>query len=172
MAHLFDKLTDARGLLEKLGGMIPGFGGYLERERRREADKMLRETIVNRYGQQLDRVSDLQTQLVASVTGIEYVDDLQNAATRLQRFIDMVKTAAYGYSGFFDAVKVNEAELAKMYAFDVALLEKAASVSAAVDTLETSIGGDGVPAAIRNLVSIVAECNTTFEQRKEVLTAQ
>ena len=171
MADLFNKLQDARGLLEKIGGMIPGFGGYLERERRREADKMLRDTIVNRYGEQLSRVSNLQTQLVSSVSGIEYVDDLQDAATRLQRFIDMVKTASYGYSGFFDAVKINEAELAKLYAFDAALLENVAKVSAAVDNIETSMGGDGLPAAIRNLVTLVTDCNTTFERRKEALTS-
>jgi len=171
MADLFDKLQDSRSLLEKIGGMIPGFGGYLERERRREADKMLRDTMVNRYGEQLSRVSNIQTQLVASVTGIEHVDDLQDAATRLQRFIDMVKTAAYGYSGFFDAVKVNEAELAKLYAFDAALLENVTKISAAVDTIEASVGGEGLPAAIRNLVALVAECNTTFERRKEVLTS-
>ncbi len=171
MADLFNKLQDSRSLLEKIGGMIPGFGGYLERERRREADKMLRDTIVNRYSEQLGRVSNAQVQLVASVTGIEYVDDLQDAGTRLQRFIDMVKTAAYGYSGFFDAVQVNEDGLAKMYAFDAALLENSAKVASAIDNIEASMGGEGLPAAIRNLVNIVAECNTTFEKRKEVLTA-
>ena|SRR5436190_974499 len=170
MANLYDKLTDSRGLLEKIGGMIPGFGGYLERERRREADKMLRDTIVNRYGEQLNRVSSLQTQLISS-GGIEYIDDLQIAATKLQTFVDQVKTAAYGYSGFLDAVKVNEAELAKLYAFDVALLENVAKVTAAVDNIETSIGGDGLPAAIRNLTTITTEAITTFERRKEVLTS-
>jgi hypothetical protein len=87
----------------------------------------------------------------------------------MQRFIDMVKTAAYGYSGFLDAVKVKEDELAKLYTFDNALLENVAKVASAVDNIEASIGSDGLPAAIRNLVTIVADCNTTFERRKEVL---
>jgi len=170
MANTYDKLTDSRGLLEKIGGMIPGFGGYLERERRREADKMLRDTITNRYGEQLNRVSGLQTQLISS-GGIEQVDDLQAAATKLQTFMDLVKTSAYGYSGFLDAVKVNEPELAKLYAFDVALLENVAKVTTAVDNIETSIGGDGLPAAIRNLTAITTDSITTFERRKEVLTS-
>jgi hypothetical protein len=42
-------------------------------------------------------------------------------------------------------------------------------VASAVDNIEASIGSDGLPAAIRNLVTIVADCNTTFERRKEVL---
>jgi hypothetical protein len=170
MADLYQKITDAKGWLEKIAGMIPGFGGYLEKETRRDADKLLRDTVVNRYGEQLNRISVLQTQLISG-GGIEHVDDLQDAATRLQRFIDMVRTAAYGYGGFFDAVKVKEEELAKLYAFDAALLDNAAKVAAAVDTVEASIGGDGLPAAIRNLVTIVTDCNTTFERRKEVLTS-
>ena len=171
MADLFQNITDAKGMLEKLASKIPGFGGYLERETRREADKMLRETIANRYSEQLQRVSALQTQLLTGA-GIEHVDELQTAATKLQTFIDLVKTAAYGYSGLFDAVKINEKELAKLYAFDAALLESVSKVTAAVDNIEASLGGDGLPAAIRNLITIVTECNTTFERRKETLTSQ
>lgn len=170
MSDLFQKITDAKGMLEKLVDKIPGFHGYMEKEARREADKLLRDTIANRYGEQLDRVSMLQTQLISS-GGLEYVDDLQDAATRLQRFMDMVKTAARGYSGFFDAVKVKEKELAKLYAFDNALLENTENVTKAVDALEAAVNeNQGVAAAARKLTSLVAECNTTFERRKEVLT--
>lgn len=168
MADLFQKITDSKGLLEKIAGKIPGFGGYLEKESRRDADKLLREMIVNRYGEQLSRISSLQTQLVSS-GGIEFVDDLQDAATRMQRFMDMVKTAAYGYSGFFDAVKVKEDALGKLYAFDNALLENVAKAASAIDNIEASVGGDGLPAAIRNLVTLITESNDTYERRKEVL---
>ena len=170
MADLYDKIKDSQGLLGKIAGMIPGFSGYMARETRREADKMLRETVANRYGEQLNRISDLQVQLITS-GGIDWVDDLQDAATRLQRFIDMVRTAAYGYSGLFDAVKVNEAELAKLYNFDLALLENAAKVAAAIDNVEASVGGEGMPAAVRHLSSVIGEANTAFERRKEVLTS-
>jgi hypothetical protein len=131
---------------------------------------MLRETVANRYGEQLSRISNLQVQLISS-GGIEYVDDLQDAATRLQRFIDMVRTAAYGYAGMFDAVKVNEPELVKLYQFDLALLENVSKVAAAVDNVEASLGGDGMAAALRHLSTVVGEANTSYERRKEVLTS-
>jgi len=168
MSDLYSKITDSRGLLEKIASKIPGFGGYMERETRRTADKMLRDTIVNRYGEQMGRIARLQTELISS-GGIEHLDELQTAATKLQTFSDLIKTAAYGYSGFFEAVKVNEGELAKLYAFDNALLENVAQVASAVDNIEASVGGDGLPAAIRNLITVATECNTTFERRKEVL---
>jgi len=168
MADILGSITNSRNLLEKIASKIPGFAGYLEKETRRSADKMLRDTIVSRYGDQLSRISTLQAQLVES-GGIEYLDELQGAATRLQRFIDMVKTAAYGYAGFFDAVKVKEKELAKLYAFDNALLENADKVAGLVDAVEAAISGEGLPAAIKALTAAIAECNTTFERRKEVL---
>ena len=168
MADILGNITNARGLLEKIASKIPGFGGYLEKETRRSADKLLRETIASRYGDQLSRISSIQADLAKS-GGIEYLDDLQDAATRLQRFIDMVKTAAYGYAGFFDAVKVKEDELAKLYAFDNALLDNAAKITGLVDTVEAAASGDGLPAAIKALTAAVAECNAAFERRKEVL---
>jgi hypothetical protein len=170
MADLYDKIKSEQGLLGKIASVIPGFSGYMNRETRRDADKLLRETVANRYGEQLSRISDLQVQLVSS-GGIDWVDDLQDAATRLRRFIDMVRTAAYGYAGLFDAVKVNEDELAKLYQFDLALLENVSKVAAAIDNVEASMGSDGMAAAVRHLSSVLAEANTTYERRKEVLTS-
>ena len=171
MADLFSKLTESRNLLEKLASKIPGFSGYMEREGRREADRLLRDTIANRYDEQLRRLSNIQMQLLTG-GGIEYVDDVQVAATRLQTFIDQVRTAAYGYGGLFGAIKINEAELIKLYNFDYALLENVDKLAAAVDNVETSVGSDGLPAAIRNLQALTEECNLTFERRKEVLTSE
>lgn len=168
MSDIYSKITEGRGLLEKIASKIPGFGGYMEKETRRTADKMLRDTIVNRYSEQLRRIESLQTELLSS-GGLEHLDDMQVAFTRLQTFVDQVKTAAYGYTGFFDAVKVDEDALAKLYAFDNELLENVNKVTAAVDTVQTSIGGDGLKAAIRNLTTVATECNTVFDRRKEVL---
>jgi hypothetical protein len=171
MTDLFKKITDSRGLLENLVSKIPGFSGYMNKEARRESDRLLRNTIANRYGEQLGRVRDLQTQLLTGA-GIEFVDDLQDAAQRLTRFIDMVKTAAMGYGGLFDAVKVEEKQLEQLYAFDYTLLDNVSKVAAAVDTIEAGLSEtSGLSASIRNLVKIVAECNDTYERRKEVLLA-
>jgi len=170
MSDLYDKIKSEQGLLGKIASVVPGFGGYLDRETRRDADKLLRETVANRYSEQLSRISDLQVQLVSS-GGIDWVDDLQDAATRLRRFIDMVRTAAYGYGGLFTAVQVKEDDLAKLYQFDNGLLENVSKVAAAIDNVEASIGGDGMAAATRHLSSVIAEANTTYERRKEVLTS-
>jgi hypothetical protein len=158
-------------VVTKILAKIPGFGGYIERENRRAADKLLRDTISNRFEEIWKRVSAFQVDLV-SQGAIEYVDDMEGAAIKFRQFIDRVKNASYGYSGLFDAVKINEAELTKIYQYDLALLELVDEANRAVDTVEASIGTDGLPAAIRNLKSIAGKAVDAYNHRSEVVLAQ
>lgn len=171
MDDLFSKMQNEQNLLEKLASKIPGFGGYLKEEQRRTADKLLRDTLALRYEEQWQRISGIQRRMVEDGQ-IDFVDNLESAAIKLRTFIDGMKTAAYGYGSLFDAIKVNDAELQKLYTYDYALLEGASRISSAVDNVEASIGTDGLPAAIRNLTALTGECVTAFDRRKEVLTAK
>lgn len=170
MTDMFSKITDEQNLLEKIASKIPGFGGYLKEEHRRTADKILRETLAQRYEEQWQRVSAIQRRMVEEAM-IDHVDNMEAAAIKLRTFIDGMKTAAYGYGSLFDAVKVNDEELQKLYQYDFALLEGVSKVISAVDNVEASVGADGLPAAIRNLTSVAAECVTAFDRRKDVLKA-
>ena len=42
MSDLFEKVTNAQDIFKKLASKIPGFSGYIERQNRRAADKLLR----------------------------------------------------------------------------------------------------------------------------------
>lgn len=166
MSDIFDKVAEDRDPLKKLLSKIPGFKGYIERNDRRQSDKLLRETIANEYEAHYQRLSGLQRDLI-SQGGLAYVGDLENAAIKLRQFIDRVRTASYGYAGLFDAIKIQEEELATIYQFDAALLDKGATVSAAIDNVESSIGTDGLPASIRHLVTVSQECVDLFNKRSE-----
>jgi len=169
MGDLFDKVTSGQDPLTKLIGKIPGFKGYIERSSRRAADKLLRDQIANEYSIVRKKVGEIQQDL-ASSGEFMYLDDLETAATKLQTFIDKVSSASYGYSGFFDAIKINEEELAKIYEFDAALLETADEVQRAVENVEASIGTDGLPASVRHLVGLTRDLVTTFDRRDEVVS--
>ncbi len=171
MSDLFDQVTNSQDVVTKILAKIPGFGGYIERENRRAADKLLRDTVANRFEEIWKRISSLQADLV-SQGAIEYVDDMEGAAIKYRQFIDRVKNAAYGYSGLFDAVKINEAELLKIYQYDLALLDLAEESNRAVDTVETSIGTEGLPAAIRNLKSVASKAVDAYNHRSEIVLAQ
>ena len=170
MSDLFDKVTGDQDFFKKIASKIPGFGGYIERQNRRAADKLLRELIADRFRAVWKRVGELQQDLV-SQGEITFLDDMDKAAMKLQTFIDKVENAAYGYSSFFDAVKVNEDELAKLYEFDASLLDMEEEISRAVDNVESSFGTEGLAAAIRHLVGLTRDVVSAFEKRGEVLTA-
>jgi hypothetical protein len=170
MSDMFDRITSQQDIIKKLLSKIPGFSGYIERENRRSSDKVLRDTIASRYEAIWKRISGLQRDLI-SQGAISSIDDLEAAAIKLRQVIDRVQRASYGYSGFFDAVKINEKELANIYNYDLAMMDQVDSANKAVDTVETSIGTDGLPAAIRNLVSVADQCVVTFDKRSEVITS-
>jgi len=169
MSDLYDRVSDERSWLEKLIGKIPGYKGYKEKEMRRESDKLLRETIATQMAAQRQRMDDLQKQLI-SAGRFEYLDEMGNATVKLQTFIDRVQKASYGYAGLFDAVRVKEDDLDRLYDFDQQLLSYAERLSDALNNLETSIvGGEGLAEAVRQVLSICAEANTTFDGREQVI---
>jgi hypothetical protein len=168
MSDLFERIKGQTDPLTKIIGMIPGFKGYIERSTRRQSDKQLRGVVAERFEEQWRRVSSVQRDLI-SQGSIEYVDDMEAAAIKLRQFIDRVRTATYGYSGLFDSVKINEDELLSLYQYDLTMLEMVNEVSRAIDVIETSMGSDGLPAAIRNLATLAQQCVETFNKRSEVV---
>lgn len=168
MSDLFDTVTGDQDFFKKIASKIPGFKGYIERSNRRAADKLLRENIADRFEELYQRISSLQTDFI-SQGELLYVDDLEKAAIKIRTFIDRVRRASYGYSGFFDAVKVNEDELAHIYEYDAAMVELVDEVNRAIDNVEASMGTDGLPAAIRNLVAKAQDCILIFNRREEAM---
>lgn len=170
MDDFFQKVTSMQDPFKKLASYIPGFGGYVERQNRRDADKLLRETVARRFEEQWKRVSQLQSDLVSNGM-IAYVDDMEKAAIKLRTFIDKLSTAPRGYSGLFDAVKINEKELEAIYQFDAAFFDLAEQVGRAVDNVEQTVSDEaGLPAAIRNLTTLARLAVETYEKRSEAVT--
>ena len=169
MEEFFQKVTSQQDPFKRLGSLIPGFKGYIERQNRREADKLLRDTVARRFDEQWKRVSQLQVDMVSSGM-IQYVDDIERAALQLRTFIDKISTAPRGYSGLFDAVKINEKELEAIYQYDAAFFDLAEQVGRALDNVEASLGDEAaLPAAIRNVTSIARMAVETYNRRSEVV---
>jgi len=167
MSDMMSKVSGQMDPFKKLVSFIPGFRGYVERQNRRDADKLVRETVARRFEELWKRASNLQAELVAQ-RKIELVDDMEKASIQLRTFIDKIATAARGYAGMFDAIKINEAELAQLYTFDAAFFDLAEQIGRALDNVEASLGDDaGLPAAIRNLTSLGRQAVETFNRRTE-----
>jgi hypothetical protein len=169
MSDLFETVKGQQDIFKKLLSYIPGFNGYVERSNRRAADKLLRDQVAMKYAELAGRAMSLQKDM-SDAGQIEFLGKIDSAALKLRTFSDRIKNASYGYSGFFDAVKINEKELAQIYAFDAAFFDLAGQISSGLDTVEASIGGEGLKAAIRNVDSLARQVGETYDRRYQVIT--
>ena len=170
MEDFFQKVTSQQDPFKKLASFIPGFKGYIERQNRRDADKVLRDTVARRFEDQWRRTSQLQSDMVSNGQ-IAFVDDIEKAAIKLRTFIDKISTAPRGYSGMFDAVKINEKELESIYQFDAAFFDLAEQVGRGLDNVEASLGDPAaLPAAIRNVTTLARQAVETYNRRSEAVT--
>lgn len=166
--QIVKKVTSDIDPFKKILSFVPGFKGYIDRQARRDQDKILRDVIAERFEGLWQRISTLQRDLIAQ-GDLHLVDDLEGAAIKLRAFIDRVRRAPRGYSGLFDAVKINSDELERIYQYDATLLALADDVNRAIDNVEASFGSDGIVAAIRHLRTMAQQCIDLYEQRAKVL---
>lgn len=168
MDDFLQRVSGQEDFFKKILPKLPGFKGYIDREDRRAADKLLRESIADRFESLWGRISDLQKDAIAG-GNLEIVDDLESAAIKIRQFIDRVRTASYGYAGFFDPIKIKTDELDQIYQYDFQLLSMEDEVSNGIDNVSASFGTDGLPASIRHLTTVAQNCLDSFDRRKEVI---
>ena len=169
MQDLRQKVTDQQQTLKKLASSIPGFGGYLQKENRRDADKLLRLALARQLEDQRARLKDVSVQL-ASSGNLKAVGDLGRITTKLQTLIDKVKTATYGYASFFDAVRVQETQLDALYTYDNSMLQGVPVLGEAITALDKAVtAAEGLDASIGGLRAAVNQLSTAWNQRQDVI---
>ena len=149
-----------KNFLEKFADAIPGLSGYRAREDRRTTDKRLREHLAAR----IDRVRealDAQKLLLTNQGNLAALNDVGLIGRKLQGIGDSLRFATYGYSGFFDQLKIKEGQLDQIYAHDLKLAE-------AVDALEKVIGDpahapEQAAACVKAIEDLLAQRKSLFE---------
>jgi hypothetical protein len=169
MSDLFDTVKGQQDFFQKLLSYVPGFKGYVERSQRRTADKLLRDQVALKYNELVARTSQLQKD-IAEAGQLDFLDDVDRIGLKLRTFCDRIKNASYGYSGFFDAIKINEKELVQIYTFDAAFFDLADQISNGLDNVEAGITGDGLKSAIRAVDSLARKVGETYDRRYQVIT--
>jgi hypothetical protein len=155
--------------LERLFKGLPGVSGYVDKELRRDADKRLRELIAGELEEQKQALLSVQ-QLLLEGKGLLWMDNMDTAVKRLQLLIDRIRTAAYGYAGLFDPVRIGAEELNALHRFDQMIAERVADVRMAVQTLRTAVASDGdIGQSVRQLIDLVAGLNTLYGKRHEAV---
>ena len=163
MNEQMDRARERRNILERLGSKIPGFSGYLEREMRREVDKLQR----NWLADQVDRARFAINGKIREWSREGRLDNLDRAGSiekSLDRMANRIRHADYGSSGFFDAVKIGEAELDRLYEFDLALTDMVEYLALQVEQLPQTADEQ----MLRRLLDAVEGADTKFNERATV----
>ena len=169
---MFSKIQDESTFLGKLASKIPGFSGYMEKSRRREADEILRRTLSDRLEATRLELATVYEELSRDIIlAIDHAEPLGRIDNRLMGLIGKLHDAPQGYAGFFDAVKVNEDELAHVYEFDNNMMSFADQIATGGAAVQKAVNdGGNVKQTIRELDKTVQEANNAFGSRQEILT--
>ena len=157
---------DGRNWLERLSAKIPGYSGYVNRERRRDMDKLHREHLADRLRSLKTPLTDAIRELSSSGRLFE-VTPLDRLSKKLDRIENRVRFADYGYSGFFDVVKIEEAQLDGLYRFDLMLTEQVDNLETKVRELKAGSGeAERLKATATDFENAIDEFDRKFDERQ------
>jgi len=171
MSDYQQQIQDDRGPLKNLLSKVPGFKGYLEKEDRRTADKLMREEIGDRYVKVLNQLDAVMTRMVDQGQ-MEYVDNLESVVTKVQTFIDRIRNASYGYSSFFAAVKIDEETLDRIYEYDKSLLEGAQKLEELMLSVEAAENDAELKSLLDEMNHQARELINQVDRRKQVMISE
>jgi hypothetical protein len=168
---LYTETKSQMRLSERIVAFIPGFRGYKEKEIRRESDRLLR----NHLNLKLSKIKSNFKILFQKVTDRRYFDvmtDMDRLTAKLDRVVEKVNHASYGYSGFFDAVKVKEENLDRMIDFDNQLIDGINALAAEMDAFKAELASGeygNLKDRLKTVTEKVEAFEDTFDKREEVI---
>jgi len=169
MVDLRDKVKDDRGLLKKIELAIPGFRGYRKREDLRIADRLLREALANDLAQTARSAEEARDTLVKRKE-LDLLEDMGKFVSRINTSVERVKHAEHGYTGISPDYRIEEAELNKLYEWDLDLLEDIDALKQLSGRLRASaqtIPAPEMSVEIDKGLSALMNFDSLWDQRRE-----
>lgn len=158
-----------RNWLEKAAEFIPGYSGYQQKEARRDSDKLYREYLADRLRATKAILTDTMLEL-ANTGDLNLLGTIDRSVRKLDRAENQIRFAAYGYRGFFDTVRIREAQLDELYRFDLSLSENVANIEKAAKALKLSVVDKAESAnMIRNVDAALDELESIWGRRTDVV---
>jgi hypothetical protein len=158
-------------LSERIAAALPGFRGYKEKELRRESDKLLRNHLTLKLSKDKDDVRSI-SQRIADKRYLDTLIDVDRLVAKMDRISEKVNHASYGYSGFFDIIKIKEENLDRMIAYDNQLVDGVTVLSESIDALKAQLlAGDytNLKDKIQAITNKFEMLEDTFDKRQEVI---
>jgi hypothetical protein len=133
-----DEIKSKESFLEKIKRFIPGYDGYVNRDNARELDKILRDKLANMLEENKTVIKNIILDLTQSNRLFE-VQNMDKLDQKNQNAIAKLRSAARGYSGAFDVVKIKDDKLHRLYEFDAGLVGYVNEINELFKELEEKI---------------------------------
>ena len=166
-----ERVQESEKLLERIMLVLPSFRGYKLREQRREADRIVRDHVHAVLEHSRDDLSKA-LQMLSDSKVSELAEPMNRLIARLDRVAEKVNHASYGYSGFFDSIRIEEPDLDRMLAYDTQLMDAARKFYDSATSFRDDLSQSRLENA-RNtqlqLDAALADLELVFDQRKAVI---
>jgi hypothetical protein len=131
-----DFIKSKESFFEKIKRIIPGYDGYANRDNSRELDTLLRNQLAMKLEHNRVRIKNTisnfsKNNRLFQATDIDKIEKKNDTA------IAKFRSAARGYSGAFDVVKIKDEQLERIYEFDASLLTGVEEIGVLFDNLES-----------------------------------
>ncbi len=168
---VYEKAKEEMRLGERILAALPGFRGYKEKELRRESDRLVRNHLYQRL---MEARKDLKEtfQTLSENRVQEVLADMDHLVMRFDRVSEKINHASYGYAGFFNIVKIEEAKLDKMIQFDKDLIDEVENIVEEADAFKKEVAKqkfENARSHISNVGDMMEALEETFEERHEVI---
>ena len=166
-----ERIEESEKPLERLMLILPGFRGYKLREERREADRLVRNYIYTTLEHSRDNLMSCLQSLTDSKAD-ELMEPMNRLVARLDLVAEKINRASYGYSGFFDSVKVEETELGNMLAYDTQLMDSVRKIADATANFKADLSQgklENTRTTQQTLDASISNLESAFDQRKAII---
>jgi hypothetical protein len=153
-----------KNFVEKIASHIPGVAGYREREARRETDRRVREFLAGRLDEGRAGLTALRNAAIDDGQ-LKILDAIGRLDRALQKSVSSLRYADYGFSGLFDQLKIREAELDQICAYDAALVTEVVALADALRALSATVQ-DG--SSLAALTGTAEQLDLKIARRREI----
>lgn len=169
MADLRDKVEADRGIIKMIQLAIPGYRGYRIKEDLRIADRLLREELANRLAIAAKGFEGAR-KAIAKRNAIDLIEDAGDIVTRTNSAIERLKHSEQGYTGISPDYRIKEAELNRMYEWDLGLLNLIDGLMKVANNLKDTartMPENEIQLELTNALQAIEDFEIIFNQRRE-----
>lgn len=171
MVDLREKVVQDRSIIAKIQSVIPGFSGYRAGEDLRAADNMLRIQVADKLASIRDDFEGTRSILLDNGQ-LEGLDKVGTLVSKFKTVEGEIRHAAQGYSGIDARIKIGEAQLNKLYEFDLSMATLLTDLSAEVAKIKSlaATGGLDYKQALASLAIKLDGLQGTNKRRMAYMT--